>query len=486
LKLMHELDIQIREYMDATSDPLTVDDVLYRRVGEAPVRPITYRSSPVRWWRGWVTAAVAAAVTTIVIGAVAWLAPVYETPSAEKPGVVTAVPDSEATVEVPVSIVAEAVTASSIGDASWTVYEGDSTDIVAGLSHDDAGEVDVSLLDSLMSADGIALSVSGHPVGSAGTSTVHSWRVRVDWIETALASGSVAVSPDEFVRVYGEYQIGQVGEISVLASDALTPIDEHGGTDLADPIRSIAQYEWTSTQDGDRWTFVVVDSLTGEPVGSVTSPFPLMTDGLILTATTAETVELVHPDWFEPGAEYETHYLDVGDSLLAYVKPGSVNNPVAYEVWRTTDGTNWDNVGPPRGFPSGYHPLHIGGGDGFYFANLDDITEQNDPGPDFLTIGSQNGIDWVLVDGLPEVEGSTFRMGAGWVFAAWPMDSPTLSIFTSTDGTNWDPIDTSGIPGPFMGVDGGAGPWRSSGNTLFTDAYRDSPPLERLWVVRFP
>jgi hypothetical protein len=119
-----------------------------------------------------------------------------------------------------------------------------------------------------------------------------------------------------------------------------------------------------------------------------------MTEGLILTATTAETVELVRSDWFEPGREYEAFYLDVDDSVLAYVKPGSINNPVAFEVWRTTDGTNWDNLGPPRGFPSGYHPQEISVSDGFYVVFLDDITDQNDPGPDFLTLRSQNGIDW--------------------------------------------------------------------------------------------
>jgi hypothetical protein len=447
---------------------------------------------------GWLVAAAAAVFVLVLIGGFGLLARVLnetdDAPVVDEPVVTTTQPAVTSTTVTAspaeteeASIVAEAVTPSLIGDASWTVYEGDSTEIVAGLSRDDTGEADVSLLDSLMSVDGIALDVSGEALGSAGTATVHSWRVHVDWIETALAGGSVAVSPDEFVRVIGEFEIGQVGEISVLASDALTPRDEHGGTELADPIRTVAQYEWTSTRDGDRWTFDVVDSLTGELVGSVSSPFPLMTDGRILTATTAETVEFVRAGWFEPGAEYEIYYLDVGDSLLAYVKPGSMNNPAAFEVWGTTDGTNWDNLGPPRGFPSGYLPMHMGGGDGFYFANLDDITDQNDPGPNVLTIGSQNGIDWVLVDGLPEeVVGSIFRIGAGWVFAAMPMDSSTLSIFTSTDGTHWEPIDTSGIPGPFIGVDGGADGWQPSGNTLFTTAYRDTPPIERLWVVRFP
>jgi len=266
-----------------------------------------------------------------------------------------------------------------------------------GIRSDDLPIADESMLESLMSVDGIALDVSGGPVGSAGPSTVHSWTVSIDWTATALAGGSVlAVSPDDFVRVYGEYEFGQVGKISVLASDALIAIDEHGGTGLAEPIRVVAQYEWTSTQEGDRWTFVVVDSLTGELVGSVSSPFPLMTEGLILTATTAETVELVRSDWFEPGAEYERYYFDVDDSLLVYAKPGPSHNPVPFEVWRTTDGTNWDNLGPPRGFPSGY-VVDISVIDGFYVVTLDAFDVGNggtEPGGD-LILRSRNAIDWI-------------------------------------------------------------------------------------------
>ena len=360
------LATQIRGTFEALDDaqaPLTAEEIM-QRGSFVQLLPIGEAQAGSRGRRApLLVAAGAAVLILVVLGAVAWLAPFG---GGTRP-------------------------VSDYPPAGEYIFWG------LGIRAGDLPMADESMLDSLMSVDGIVLSVSGEPLGSAGPSTVHSWGVGVDWVATALASGSVAVSPDEFVRIYGETAIGQVGEISVLASDALTPTDEHGGTDLADPTRTVAQYEWTSTQDGDRWTFMVVDSLTGELVGSVSSPFPLMTDGngLILTATTAETVELVRWDWLELGAEYETYYFDVDDSLLVYVKPGPGYSPVAFEVWRTTDGTNWDNLGPPRGFPSG-HIIDISVSDGFYVVTLDAFevgTGGTEPGRD-LILRSQNGIDW--------------------------------------------------------------------------------------------
>lgn len=59
---MHDLDTQIRSYLDATSEPLTIDDVLFVPVGDAPVRPITPRLAVLGWRRGWLIAGAAAAV----------------------------------------------------------------------------------------------------------------------------------------------------------------------------------------------------------------------------------------------------------------------------------------------------------------------------------------------------------------------------------------------------------------------------------------
>jgi hypothetical protein len=66
---MHELDAQIREYIDATSDPLNVEDIWHSPVGTAPVRPIDERrTEPKRWNRGWVIAGVAAAAVLVTVG----------------------------------------------------------------------------------------------------------------------------------------------------------------------------------------------------------------------------------------------------------------------------------------------------------------------------------------------------------------------------------------------------------------------------------
>jgi hypothetical protein len=211
-----------------------------------------------------------------------------------------------------------------------------------------------------------------------------------------------------------------------------------------------------------------------------------MTNGLILTATTADTVELAPPDWFEPSAEYETFYIDVGDSLLAYTKPGSANDPAAFEVWRTTDGTNWDSLGPPRGFPYGYQPEEISGGDGLYLIYLNDTFGENDPGPDFLTIQSEDGIDWAPADQLVAGGGSIHRVGAGWVFVAPLSRSNKVLILTSSNGTDWERIDTSDLPGAWLGRKTEGDRWQSAGNALFVTATGDNPPLERLWLVRFP
>lgn len=70
---MPDLDVQIRAYLDATSEPLTVDDVLFVPVGDTAVRPITHRTVGRRRWRGWLVAGVAAAVLLVVLGLLPFL-----------------------------------------------------------------------------------------------------------------------------------------------------------------------------------------------------------------------------------------------------------------------------------------------------------------------------------------------------------------------------------------------------------------------------
>ena len=125
--------------------------------------------------------------------------------------------------------------------------------------------------------------------------------------------------------------------------------------------------------------------------------------------------------------------------------------------------------------------MQISGSDGFYWARLDEVVEQDDQGPDLLSRRSENGIDWVPVEDLPAegflqtppgldaVQGASFhRVRTGWVWAATLFEDGlhTPLIWTSPDGTTWEPIDTSQLPGSF-GFSGGAAGWSASGWSSF-------------------
>lgn len=65
---MHDLDTQIRDYLDATSDPLTADDVLYQRIDDDTVRPMnTPQKGPQSWSGRLVVALAAAAVVSALV-----------------------------------------------------------------------------------------------------------------------------------------------------------------------------------------------------------------------------------------------------------------------------------------------------------------------------------------------------------------------------------------------------------------------------------
>jgi hypothetical protein len=96
------MNTQVREYTEffqGTIDPVDMEEILHQRVGDGPVRPVGPVRSTHR--RGWVTAAVAAMVTVIVLGSVAWLSrPDGDAPPAdETPQTTTVVtPTTEAAI----------------------------------------------------------------------------------------------------------------------------------------------------------------------------------------------------------------------------------------------------------------------------------------------------------------------------------------------------------------------------------------------------
>jgi YVTN family beta-propeller protein len=67
------MNTQVREYTEffqGSIDPVEMEEILRRRIGDSPVRPVGPVRSTHR--RGWATAAVAATVTVIVLGSVVW------------------------------------------------------------------------------------------------------------------------------------------------------------------------------------------------------------------------------------------------------------------------------------------------------------------------------------------------------------------------------------------------------------------------------
>ena len=103
-----------------------------------------------------------------------------------------------------------------------------------------------------------------------------------------------------------------------------------------------------------------------------------------------DTAELLTPEWFDP--DFDWFSLEVDDGFLVYVKQGDPGSPAPYRIWRSPDGKAWADLGLPKGFPPGYWPMSVAGREGVYLVILDDISDENEPGPDFLTLRSSDGI----------------------------------------------------------------------------------------------
>ncbi len=69
---MPDLGNQIREYLDETAPPVEMEEILTKRIGAEPVRPIRPRE-PKRRLSGWAVGLAAGAVVLLLIGGVTWL-----------------------------------------------------------------------------------------------------------------------------------------------------------------------------------------------------------------------------------------------------------------------------------------------------------------------------------------------------------------------------------------------------------------------------
>lgn len=390
------------------------------------------------------------------------------------------------------SIVSEVVTTSSIGDLSWTVYEGEPSN--GAFSEEFQALVsqfhqmvapDADLVARVFSIDGVVAHVDEHRIGSAGDVLLSEWNVRFDWVATALLTAEAElVDRSDNGKLLGPvYRENGTVEVTLFESedDRGEYVNRLDRRDGIDPIGVVATYELILPGTGAEGSLRVVDADSGELVGTVAVALPI-TDvpagpfgwGPFMTAQSGDAIERVNPPWAEKDANWLV--LDVERGILVYVEEGPSHEGEGFEVWETQDGSAWTNVGPPTGLPVGYYPMNLVTSNGVFLTVLDHVSGPNLAS--FYLASSSNGLDWDVVDELPEDHGTLYELGGGF---AWVVMHESFSVRTSVDGQSWDAIDTSGIPRPVPGVSGSF--WSGSIGDLVWFAHAPEGRPEQLWVL---
>ena len=487
----------------------TVDSIVRANV-EEPVA-LTAAVGRRKAWRNLVAAVAAALVVLLLIGGTAWLSRGVDVPPADSPTPTTEAID-QTTFDVdsiPLPVIAEAVTPSSIGAVTWTVYEGSWTDeLEAGLDSAARSSTPASqrpptptLPESIvLHADGIVVDATPNFIGGTTELALHDWAFAVDWVETAALRGGeeireAAAGVDGRV---GAVVNRQTGEIDILlfasANEKHNYIDSsrRGSdglpTDTTTPFELVAQYRFVTVESEGQWTLDAFDRVTGERIGSITSGLPLVNDGFpegIVTVSTPDSVTLTEPEWLEEAARngYNWIGLDLDDSLFLYVE----GDGTTYVAWRSTNGEDWENLG--RVFPPGYMLQQIeGNADTGWTAYLDNVSEPDAPAPNFIHAFSNDGLNWTIYDDLPEHCGNIYRLAAGWVCTSDPLDQFTLDVWTSPDGLTWDEIITTGLPSlaELSGTSFSSTSRQAGDDTIILHVTTDAQPETRIWLIQFP
>jgi hypothetical protein len=511
--LLDQLDTYFSD-VDAAQGRVTPEQVADRldQVRELPRAGVPVRQRP----RIWVAVAAAAAAMLLTVGAASLLfrGDGGSVPPATEPAVSTSTAASTSTTigeatsppdfdvdSIPLPVIAEEVTPSSIGVATWTVYEGLWTnELEAGLwavadstRADEQALPEPVLPQSIFSADGIVVDANANYLGAVDGVALHNWLFRVDWVETVVLHGE-----EEFRVAADDGLIGEVvgrepGSVDVLLfasedekRDYLRAIIEGFPVPGDIPFETIAEYRFSAVETEGRWTFEATDTATGERLGSVTSALPITNSQYpegVITLSGDESVELVEPDWLEAAAlhGFNWFHIDVPDAFVVYAE----RNGSTYEAWRSIDGRTWENLGST--LPEGYFPQQVvGNSDEGWTAYLDDATESNAPGPDFMHAFSDDGLNWIIRDELPEICGEIYRLAAGWVCTSSPVDQFTLDVWTSPDGTAWEEIATAGLP-PMSDLEGSGGGTsvQVGDDTIVIQVTTDAQPETRVWVIQF-
>lgn len=465
---MHDLDVQIRDYIDATSQPLTIDDILYLSVGEEPVRPITQRTPRKTWNRGWLTAAAVAALVLITLGVTTLLvrATSVEPAAPTLPTTTIAVPETPVDVPGTTLIVGPPdrqgppFRDANPGSVEWTQVDLDP--YVSGF----AG----APLTVQRDIDGYVISGNGVLTYSQDGRT---WTT--DPLSPELAEYQAFTSSGEWaVAGTGEWQQRQTDSRVLLRSDGAQwhEVDLPGAESSWPELPIVSGTSTLVRQGGTGQNFWV--STADGPFEMYEAPWdwPQTTDGevsglTILAAPDGGFVALttyngVHPD----------------DSDLADGERDPSSALISAEIWTSPDGIVWTNNGAP-GFLAAdaisrsiYVTIRPHLGELLASATYNGA-ERRDTGNTVLgDYTSTNGLHWAPVPGpdatrVAESECWIHTMNMGYICASIRIEPETMfELQLSKDGETWVDINMPEVDFESYGFVGGAA-YGGVGDILF-------------------
>jgi hypothetical protein len=504
--MSRDMNTQVRDYTEffqGSIDPVEMEEILHRRIGDGPVRPVGLVRSTHR--RGWVTAAVAAMVTVIVLGSVAWFvgsdgdAPAVDetppttaavTPTTEAAITTDAVEDlvepedPRLTEDIPPGV-ESGTFATAVGAARWVSISGDDSPLPAGghliawpsgfaiferpfnLSpppapvsrsaqlwvSDDGIEWRVQPLPldpgaqdaSLTLVEGVYWLLSSDPAGLWRSTDGANWdEIDSTGLLPPGPTGLVWFSDHEPPVTGGNLTLSHVSFEADLPFHDWLPLliedyepfsdrDESCGTlhesepgvfqivgqegDQFCPHQLALRFEETET--GLR----VLDNATGEKLGEVLGADlshidRLVQQGdayseenlLIIGDTEITAVETPWPPSSPTGGRRLQAMFGAQDSIYAYVR----NDTGQVNVWRTSDGHSWTDLGPPsflKDAPTTIYPQFTSLADSLTVT----IFPQNSNTPPAYW-ETTDGVNWSSgppPEGLPD-DMYLLRLESGW------------------------------------------------------------------------
>ena len=417
----------------------------------------------------------------------------------------TTVPEANIDLDaIPLPLITEVVTSSSVGDVVWRVFESDgeeqSLDVMRDLGVIEPAETESvteqgapPTTEDIISVEGaVAINASSNPVTSVRGAYLTEWRFSFDPIGTLMLNADEALlerAAGGTLLGFGDVTGGTI-EVALYSSerDADLSTDKPAAVE-GEPTAIVARYALETEIGSDGTMLRVFDVDTGDLVGTVTAVdglepdhpihwgFPLMRQGeyyissapagaALFTLSGPDGVSQVRPGW--AGLDLDA-VVDTGDRVLLYAQRRDGEG--SYEVWATSDGRSWSSLGAPTGWPAGYAQPEISHQNGLFRVDLND---QVGGRADNIFLQSPDGVHWAPIEGLPQGNGRLISVTAGF---AW-VGSQEVELWTSPDGVSWEMVDLTEIPVPLGGLVGGGdfpnGTW-----------FHQAGDADRLWVLEF-